>query len=126
MSLFKKKKDIEEIELSEKHVGLRWTLVAVFLAVGLICIAVFLFSLLGEEEGWQTIAPTDKSFMPVDLNFSGSNQFFALAPRGNAVICHKFLKSNFRICHTLLFFPKNSFALPVAVHHLRCEAELTQ
>ncbi|MBE6592501.1 MAG: hypothetical protein E7642_00725 [Ruminococcaceae bacterium] len=64
MSLFKKKKDIEEIELSEKHVGLRWTLVAVFLAVGLICIAVFLFSLLGEEEGWQTIAPTDKSFMP--------------------------------------------------------------
>ena len=56
MSLFKKKKDIEEIELSEKHVGLRWALVAVFLAVGLICIAVFLFSLLGK-----TVAQMDIS-----------------------------------------------------------------
>ena len=64
MSLFKKKKDIKEIELSEKHIGLRWALVVVFLAIGLICIAVFLFTLLGEEEGWQTIKPTDKSFMP--------------------------------------------------------------
>ena len=64
MSLFKKKKDIKEIELSEKHIGLRWTLVAIFLGIGLICIAVFLFSLLGEEKGWQIIAPTDKSFMP--------------------------------------------------------------
>ena len=73
MSLFKKKKDIQEIELSEKHIGLRWALVAIFLAVGLICIAIFLFSLLGEEEGWQTIAPTDKSFMPtgeITLNYN--------------------------------------------------------
>ncbi len=72
MSFGKKKKDIKEIELSEKHIGLRWALVAIFLAIGLICMAVFLFSLLGEEEGWQPIDPTDKSFMPegnITLNY---------------------------------------------------------
>lgn len=63
MGLFKKKKDVQELELSEKHVGLRFALVIILLGIGLACIAFFLFSLLSEEDGWQSIDIEDKSFM---------------------------------------------------------------
>lgn len=66
MSLFEKKKESTTIEVSEKHVRLRVVFAAVFLAIGLIALGVFLIQLLSEDSGWQTIEPSDKSFMAVD------------------------------------------------------------
>ena len=71
MALFKKKKnDIQEIELSEKHVGLRFALVIIFLLIGLACIAFFLISLLSEDDGWQTIAPSNTSISTLESEFT--------------------------------------------------------
>lgn len=63
MSLFKKKKEKLELEVSEKHVGLRVVLAAGFLVLGLGALSFFLIGLLSEDPGWQTIEPSDKSFM---------------------------------------------------------------
>jgi hypothetical protein len=71
MGLFKKKKnDIQEIELSEKHVGLRIALVVVFLLIGLACIAFFLISLLSEEDGWQIISPSGIEISTLESEFT--------------------------------------------------------
>jgi len=64
MSLFKKNKnDIQELELSDKHMGLRFALFVGFLIIGLSAIAYFVTTAFSEDPGWQTIEPTDKSFM---------------------------------------------------------------
>ncbi len=63
MRLFGKKNEIRELELSEKHVGLRIVLVVLLLAIGLGSIAAFLLSLLNEKPGWQTIAFEDTSLI---------------------------------------------------------------
>ena len=71
MALFKKKKnDIQEIELSEKHIGLRFALVIIFLLIGLACIAFFLISLLSEDDGWQTISPSNTSISTLESEFT--------------------------------------------------------
>ena len=74
MGLFKKKKkELYELELSEKHVGLRVVLVIVLFGIGLAGIGFGLFSLLGEEDGWQTIELTEKSVISEDdfaLNYN--------------------------------------------------------
>ena len=64
MRLFGKKNDIRELELSEKHVGLRIVIVVLLLAIGLGSIAAFLLSFLSEEAGWQTIEFGDTALMP--------------------------------------------------------------
>ena len=71
MALFKKKKnDIQEIELSEKHIGLRFALVIIFLLIGLACIAFFLISLLSEDDGWQTISPSNTTISTLESEFT--------------------------------------------------------
>lgn len=71
MGLFKKKKnDIQEIELSEKHVGLRFALVAVLLLIGLACIAFFLISLLSEEDGWQVVTPSGVEISTLEAEYT--------------------------------------------------------
>ena len=58
MGLFKKRtNEVQTLELSEKRVGLRIGLAAGFLVFGLVCLAIFLVSLLSEEKGWQAIEP---------------------------------------------------------------------
>ena len=63
MSLFKKKNEIQKVELSEKNVRLRVVLIAVLLAVGLGCLAFFLVRTLTEEPGWQTVEITNQNYM---------------------------------------------------------------
>ncbi len=63
MRLFKKKKEQLELEVSEKHVGLRLILAMVFLVIGLGALGFFLFRLLGEDPGWQTIELSNKSLV---------------------------------------------------------------
>ena len=73
MSLFKKKKEKTELEVSEQHVGLRIALAAGFLVLGLGAFAFFLIQLISDDPGWQTIEVSDKSFMEageVTLNYN--------------------------------------------------------
>lgn len=85
MSLFKKKKEPTEVEVSEKNVGLRITFAAVFLVIGLIALGFFLIQLLGEDAGWQTIELSDKSFVTADeivLNYDlGQGELSATAEK---------------------------------------------
>ena len=62
MSLFKKKNEKLEVELSEKNIWLRLALVVVFLLIGVSAIAYFISSLVSEDAGWQTIDLTDDNF----------------------------------------------------------------
>ncbi len=61
MSLFKRKKEKLELEVSEKHMGLRLALAAVFLVIGIGALGFFLIQLLSEEPGWQTIELSDNT-----------------------------------------------------------------
>lgn len=63
MSLFKKKNDIQKVELSESHTKLRIVLASLFLVIGLGFIAFFLIRTLTEEPGWQTIELTNQNYM---------------------------------------------------------------
>ena len=63
MSLFKKKNEIEKVELSEKNVKVRFILAALLLAVGLAFLAFFLVKSLTEEPGWQTVEISNQSYM---------------------------------------------------------------
>ena len=63
MGLFNRKNEIQKLEVSEKHVGLRFALVILLLVVGLGCIAFALIGLLGEEPGWQIVELDDQNYM---------------------------------------------------------------
>lgn len=56
MSLFKKKKnELLEVEVSEKHVGLRIAALIILVVIGIGCLAYALISVLTVEKGWTTI-----------------------------------------------------------------------
>ena len=63
MSLFKKKNEIEKVELSERNVKVRFILAALLLTVGLAFLAFFLVKTLTEEPGWQTVEISNQSYM---------------------------------------------------------------
>ena len=71
MELFKKKaNETQTLELSENRVGLRAGLAVGFLVLGLVCLSVFLISLLSEEEGWQVVEPQNAQISTLGNEFT--------------------------------------------------------